>query len=161
MWWKKYTGKDYVSNTTAKNNLVTAIGTLATDRNDCYEYHCSCHGDGTDNSMSRSSPNKENSIDYGEYYQKTKFEGYKGEYQGGAAYYKHCETTAFFMQYLAQLASVKDTATALTLLSEKYNGTRWKFVGNATNIKFFWICFATDNISKKSSELRSDLSSFI
>ncbi len=123
--WKKYTGKDYVSNTTAKNNLVTAFGTLATDRNDCYKYHCSCHGDGTDNSISCTSYSNKNEVIYGKSYLKI----YRGRPvpQTNQYEYIYCETTAFFMQYLARLTSKKDIPTAMTILSAKYDGVEKRF----------------------------------
>lgn len=51
------------------------------------------------------------------------------------------------MQYLAQLASVKDTATALTLLSEKYNGTKWEFICCAKDLNFQPILSGRDYMS--------------
>ena len=153
--WKEYTGIEYKSSSIKMQGLIAQFARLSTDRNDCYKYHCSCHGDGTDNSMSRSSPNKENSIDYGEYYQKTEFEGYKGEYQGGAAYYKHCETTAFFMQYLARLASaggiINSAATAVTDISPRYNTVRNDFISYymAGNVKPPHLAISYYILSKK------------
>ncbi len=44
--WQSYTSKSYSSNQSKKKELLDSFALLATDRNDCYEFHCSCHGDG-------------------------------------------------------------------------------------------------------------------
>ena len=46
--WQSYTSKSYSSNQSKKKELLDSFALLATDRNDCYEFHCSCHGDGSD-----------------------------------------------------------------------------------------------------------------
>lgn len=92
---------------------------LATDRNDCYEFHCSCHGDGSDTHITYKNNDGTNAVIYGEKYQITDL------IHGGIENYRHCETTAFFMQYLARLASSANEGfnaipTALTFLAPKY-----------------------------------------
>ena len=67
-----------------------------------------------------------NAVIYGEKYQITDL------IHGGIENYRHCETTAFFMQYLARLASSANEGfnaipTALTFLAPKYGKTRFDF----------------------------------
>lgn len=67
-----------------------------------------------------------NAVIYGEEYQITDL------IYGGTENYRHCETTAFFMQYLARLASSANEGlnvipTVITFLAPKYEKTRFDF----------------------------------
>ncbi len=124
--WQSYTSKSYSSNQSKKKELLDSFALLATDRNDCYEFHCSCHGDGSDTHITYKNNDGTNAVIYGEKYQITDL------IHGGIENYRHCETTAFFMQYLARLASSANEGfnaipTALTFLAPKYGKTRFDF----------------------------------
>ena len=124
--WQSYTSKSYSSNQSKKKELLDSFALLATDRNDCYEFHCSCHGDGSDTRITYKNNDGTNAVIYGEKYQITDL------IHGGIENYRHCETTAFFMQYLARLASSANEGlnvipTALTFLAPKYGKTRFDF----------------------------------
>lgn len=60
---------------------------------------------------------------------------------------RECQTTAYFMQYLAVLAAKKNIPTAMTDVAKQYEDTKWKFIGYSSNIHPLWIPFATDYIS--------------
>ena len=124
--WQSYTSKSYSSNQSKKKELLDSFASLATDRNDCYVFHCSCHGDGSDTRITYKNNDGTNAVIYGEKYQITDL------IHGGIENYRHCETTAFFMQYLARLASSANEGfnvipTALTFLAPKYGKTRFDF----------------------------------
>lgn len=124
--WQSYTSKSYSSNQSKKKELLDSFASLATDRNDCYEFHCSCHGDGSDTRITYKNNDGTNAVIYGEKYQITDL--IHGEIEN----YRHCETTAFFMQYLARLASSANEGfnvipTALTFLAPKYGKIRFDF----------------------------------
>ncbi len=55
-----------------------------------------------------------------------------------------CETTAFFMQYLADLAVNKNVPTVLTDVAQRYKSTKWAFIRYSVNL---FIIGGTDNIS--------------
>lgn len=124
--WQSYTSKSYSSNQSKKKELLDSFASLATDRNDCYEFHCSCHGDGSDTCITYKNNDGTNAVIYGEKYQITDL------IHGGIESYRHCETTAFFMQYLARLASSANEGlnvipTFFTFLAPKYEKTRFDF----------------------------------
>lgn len=141
--WKNYTTKTYVSNQEEKKELLISFGTLADDRNDCYEFHCSCHGDWRDGQLCTATDG--GYLKYGKNYCKN---GSFTEWHGNndVTYYTRCETTAYFMQYLAILAAKANIPTGLTDVAEKYESTKWKFIGYAVNVHPLWIPIATDYI---------------
>ena len=100
-----------------KDNLITTFSELATDRNDCYEYHCSCHGDKSDDTIKMGRMLFGDAIEYGKAYRIITKNSV-------------CETTAYFMQYLAYLAAhgKEDYSIVLTDVSEKYESIKWSFI---------------------------------
>lgn len=145
--WKCRTTKSYDSNQEKKKKLLDSFGTLADDRNDCYLFHCSCHGDGKDgkNCTAREFP----SLEYGSNYCIDEYITI-GQGKDSLSLPTKCETTAYFMQYLAYL-SAKDNQGwkipfhkpdtfngffALTInVSSKYEGTKSSFRSYA---KYIW-----------------------
>lgn len=145
--WKSYTGKSYVSNQEKKEELVKSFETLAEDRNDCYTFHCDCHCGGVEVKYGTSmlvwgSEKKKDIVPYGEPYQRFRFDG-DNRFQ----YYRECQTTAYFMQYLATLAAKADISTAMIDVAKRYEYTKWKFIGYAVDIQILWMHPATDYIS--------------
>lgn len=133
--WKSITGEKYRSNTSDMEGLLEEFFELSNTRDGCYKYTCICHGDGSDQRISYMSVDGSNAVIYGDKYQKI-------DYICGTKYYWHCESTAFFMQYLARLAAsgsegLNVVATLLTGIAPKYNRTRIDFatysVFNITN----------------------------
>ena len=120
---KSYTTKSYVSSKEKKKELLESFGTLADDRNDCYEFHCSCHGDGT-SSYTYTVFDDPNNITYGENYCICD----SNWYHYNVEEITRCETTAYFMQYLAILTAKQNIPTALTDVAKQYEDTKWKFI---------------------------------
>lgn len=139
--WQSYTSKSYSSNQSKKKELLDSFASLATDRNDCYEFHCSCHGDGV--------VGKEitvigrPSVEYGKNYCKI---GSRSEWNGTYefTYDTLCESCAYFMQYLAVLAAKKNVPTVLTDVAQQYKSTKRAFIRYSVNL---FIIGGTDNIS--------------
>ncbi len=119
--WKSYVGKSYVSNQEKKEKLVKSFETLAEDRNDCYEFHCSCHGDGED--KFQYTAEDYGCLNYGEFYC-----AISSDFREGMMVGLRCETTAYFMQYLAILTAKQNIPTALTDVAKQYEDTKWKFI---------------------------------
>ena len=140
--WRSYTSKSYSSNQSKKKELLDSFALLATDRNDCYEFHCSCHGDGMSSYM-YTVYDDPNNLTYGEKYCICDSHWYHYNVEE----ITRCETTAYFMQYLAVLAAKKNIPTAMTDVAKQYEDTKWKFIGYSSNIHPLWIPFATDYIS--------------
>lgn len=55
-----------------------------------------------------------------------------------------CQSTAFFMQYLAVLAAKKNVPTVLTNVAQRYKSTKRTFIKYSVNL---FIIGGTDNIS--------------
>lgn len=55
-----------------------------------------------------------------------------------------CQSTAFFMQYLAVLAAKKNVPTVLTDVAQRYKSTKWAFIKYSVNL---FIIGGTDIIS--------------
>jgi len=123
--WKSYTTETYVSSKEKKKELLDSFETLADDRNDCYEFHCSCHGDGADGKESTTSGRF--TFEYGKNYCKIVS---RSEWHGNneITYSTRCESTAYFMQFLAALAANADFATLTTDVAKKFETTKHKFV---------------------------------
>lgn len=119
--WKSYAGKSYVSNQEKKEELVKSFETLAKDRNDCYEFHCSCHGDGDD--KFQYTAEDYGYLNYGEFYCTI-----SSDFREGMMVELRCETTAYFMQYLAILTAKQNIPTALTDVAKQYEDTKWNFI---------------------------------
>lgn len=124
--WKCIVGSEYKSNVADMNGLLKEFFELSSSRNGCYKFTCICHGDGSDQSITYKNVDGTNAVVYGDKYQIT-------DLVSGVEYYRHCESTAFFMQYLARLAAsssegINVVATAFTNLAPKYNRTRFDFV---------------------------------
>lgn len=144
--WQSYTSKSYSSNQSKKKELLDSFSLLATDRNDCYEFHCSCHGDGSDNSVCLNylkprgwKPTRQQFSDY--------YRDYAYKYYGYDLKVWECQTTAYFMQFLAKLAAASDFATLITDVPSKYKNAKQKFVDYSCSQ---WIPFyaeGKDNIS--------------
>ena len=142
--WQSYTSKSYSSNQSKKKELLDSFALLATDRNDCYEFHCSCHGDGKyGKDCTVYEPHL---IKYGLNYcivEKTTI----GQGKDSWSILSGCETTAYFMQFLAKLAAASDFATLITDVPSKYKNAKQKFVDYSCSQ---WIPFyaeGKDNIS--------------
>lgn len=141
--WKSYTTKSYVSSKEKKKDLLDSFETLAANRNDCYEYHCSCHGDGSKGDLCTAIDR--GYLKYGENYC---INGSFTEWHGNNdyTYYTKCETTAYFMQYLATLAAKADLSTGITDVAKQYESTKWKFIRYAVDFHPIWINVATNYI---------------
>ncbi len=147
--WQSYTSKSYSSNQAKKKELLDSFALLATDRNDCYEFHCSCHGDGTDDlitfyQIGMITPSEPK---YGVHYHHIKLRAMMFETQ-----IVDCQSTAFFMQYLAELAAASGrgidifglgiTTDVIPVyiggefgIASKYSSPFSKFVGYSSYIK--------------------------
>lgn len=125
--WEKIAGS-YSSNVGNLNGLLEKFGLLAQTRNDCYKYTCSCHGNGEDDSIC-SDLNMFSFTKYAEKYciiSNNEF----GE--------QHiCQTTAFFMQYLAYLAAEASSNYLILLIpvAPKYSDAKWSFVKRSANVE--------------------------
>ena len=137
--WRSYTSKSYSSNQSKKKELLDSFALLATDRNDCYEFHCSCHGDGM-SSYIYTVYDDPNNLTYGEKYCICDSHWYHYNVEEKT----RCETTAYFMQYLAVLAAKKNIPTALTDVPQRYESTKWAFIRYSVNL---FIIGGTDNIT--------------
>lgn len=139
--WQSYTSKSYSSNQSKKKELLDSFASLATDRNDCYVFHCSCHGDGVvgEEITIIGSP----SVEYGKNYS---IIDSRSEWHGNYefTYGTLCESCAYFMQYLAVLAANKNVPTVLTDVAQRYESTKWAFIRYSVNL---FIIGGTDNIS--------------
>lgn len=112
--WKSYTALSYDSNQKKnKQELLDSFITLADDRNDCYVFHCSCHGDGKNGKESTISGRYP--IGYGKDYC---IIDSRSEWHGNneITYYTRCEATAYFMQYLAYLSAKNNQGGKIILL---------------------------------------------
>ena len=132
--------------------MLDSFANLAADRNDCYTYHCTCHGDGSDNDIRINylkargwKPTKTEYID--------NYRDYAYSYFGYDLYVYECQTTAYFMQWLAILAAKKNIPTALTDIAKKYEGTKRQFIEYSVNIQFLKMNFATDYITNPHQQI--------
>ncbi len=133
--------ESYSSDLESKDNLLISFKSLAVDRNDCYTFHCECHcgTSGVEYGTSMlvwGSEKKKDIVPYGEPYQKFRFDG-DNRFQ----YYRECQTTAYFMQYLAYLAAKSNEGFNIPFINvrseaakaysitvcKKYNSTKSSF----------------------------------
>ena len=110
--WEKLTGKTYKANNEKMESVLEGFKTLAENRDDCYKYTCSCHGNGNDDIMIYIETNV-NLLKYGNEYCIVD-SGFR------------CETTAYFMQYLAHMVTNQIKITADT--PKKYVNVKWNFI---------------------------------
>ena len=128
--WKSMMGESYDHAETTLTNALDKLMAIASDRDDAYRYTCSCHGDGTDDSIMTSNwyftnSNREKAI------AKTPacLAGYyKLELEDATFYWTyHCQPPIFFMQYLACYLS--DGMTTLEFadydVADKYESAKW------------------------------------
>lgn len=144
--WEKTTSKTYVYNSKEKKELLDLFYTLADNREDCYVYHCSCHGDGSDNSICLNymkprgwKPTRQQLSDY--------YRDYAYKYYGYDLKVWECQTTAYFMQYLSQLAASGSIPDALSDVPSKYEDVKWKFICYAKDLDIKLFLSGTDYIS--------------
>lgn len=109
-------------------SLCTKLAAVASGWDDCYIYHCSCHGDGTRDDMT------EDGLSYDEVYgdysararQYCKVSTYTNFW--GTTKYKACQLPAFFMQALADVMCASGFAMVTTLtgydLAARYEPAR-------------------------------------
>lgn len=109
-------------------SLCTKLAAVATGWDDCYIYHCSCHGDGTRDDMT------EDGLSYSEVYedysararQYCKLSTYTNFW--GTTKYKACQLPAFFMQALADVMCASGFGMVTTLtgydLAARYEPAR-------------------------------------
>ncbi len=97
-------------------NLCTKLAAVATGWDDCYVYHCSCHGDGTRDDMTEDGLSYDEA--YGDYSARARQYCRISTYTNfwGTTKYKACQLPAFFMQALADVMSSSgfDMVTTLT-----------------------------------------------
>ena len=128
--WKSMMGETYDFADTTLDNALDKLKAIMDCRNDAYSYTCSCHGDGTDDSIKTSnwyftSSNRDKAI------AKTPacLAGYyKLELEDATFYWTHhCQPPIFFMQMLA--AFMCDRMTKLEFadydIADKYESAKW------------------------------------
>lgn len=113
--WESYTTKLYIYNLEKKKELLDSFETLADDRNDCYVFHCSCHGDGND--KIQYTAEDYDYLDYGESYC-----AISSEFREGMNVGLRYETTAYFMQYLAYLSAKDSQGGKVPFLPASWSG---------------------------------------
>ena len=122
--WQSYTSKSYSSNQSKKKELLDSFASLATDRNDCYEFHCDCHCRGVEVEYGTSMlvwgrEKEKNIVPYGKPYQRFRFDG-DNRFQ----YYRECQTTAYFMQYLAFLTEKSGKGFNIPIVNVSSEGVK-------------------------------------
>lgn len=122
--WKELTGNKYKYNTSAKNDLLNLFNTISGSRNACFSYTCDCHGDGSDNGIIATSIQSKggypNIVENGKDYCKVMYRE-----DSVLVEYKICQTAAYFMQYLAQVAV--DVPSIATNVPKKYEKVKKEF----------------------------------
>ena len=128
--WKSMMGESYDHAETTLTNALSTMSGIASCRNDCYTYTCSCHGDGTDDDIMTANwyftkANRENAI------AKTPacLAGYyKLELEDATFYWTyHCQPPIFFMQYLACFMAGQMTTMEFADydVADKYESAKW------------------------------------
>ena len=110
------------------SDLCTKLAAVASGWDDCYKYHCSCHGDGTRSDMT------EDGLSYDEVYSDYSARARKyckiSTYTNfwGTTKYKACQLPAFFMQALADVMAASGFSMVTTLtgydLAARYEPAR-------------------------------------
>lgn len=132
--WEKTTALKYKYNLEKKEDLLTSFKSLSKTRDDCYKYTCSCHGDGSDDSCKLYfDKNYEPTIlKYGKYYCIITPKELARDHDSC------CQTTAYFMQYLAWLPCAGNTIQTIGAASEnvplKYEKVKWNFIFYSGNM---------------------------
>ncbi|MBD5104146.1 MAG: lipase family protein [Ruminococcaceae bacterium] len=109
--WEEIAGS-YNSNVSEMNNLLSKFYTLSSSRDECYMYTCTCHGNGKDDSICLDSDIFSTS-QYTE-----KYCIYSTNEMGGQ---RICQSTAYFMQYLAELAAESGNGEPLPFINTTLN----------------------------------------
>ena len=107
--WNDMMDDSYDHAETTLQNAISELQKIAGDRNDVYTYTCSCHGDGTDNSIKTDNWyfTEDNMYNNGISQTPVCLEGYyKLETEHSILWYTHhCQPPIFFMQMLASYMS--------------------------------------------------------
>lgn len=108
--------------------LCKKLTDVAAGWDDCYVYHCSCHGDGTQDDITRSGLSRDDVfVDYSDrarlHCQVTSYTDSHGKTK-----YKVCQQPAFFMQALADVMGADGLSMVSTIastnLADHYKGAR-------------------------------------
>ena len=132
--WEKLTSEEYSYVTGSKLKLLFSFETIANNREDCYKYFCTCHGKGDDSVCTYFrvpydfGPYINHPMDY--YRSFTIIDSYD-DY----VIVRECQTSAFFMQFLALLTAKSDIPTVLTDVAPKYEETKKTFIRYSLDAK--------------------------
>lgn len=137
--WKSMMGETYDHAETTLTNAMSELENIADGRNDVYTYTCSCHGDGTDNSIKTDNWyfTESNMYNNGIYKTPACLEGYyKLETEHSVLWYTHhCQPPIFFMQLLASymVGVMSTTEFADYDVAGRYETAKWALALAALN----------------------------
>ena len=129
--WKSMMGETYDHAESTLSNALTQVEGIASGRNEAYTYTCSCHGDGTDDSIKTDNWYFTESNMYNNGINKTPacLTGYyKLETEHSVLWYTHhCQPPIFFMQLLAAFMAGQMTALEFANydVADKYETPKW------------------------------------
>lgn len=117
------------------STLCQKLTGVAAGWDDCYVYHCSCHGDGTQTDITRTDLSK--SDVYTDYSDRARLHCKVTSYTDshGKTKYKVCQQPAFFMQALADVMAAEGLSMVSTIanynLADHYKGARNQIILSA------------------------------